>query len=280
VWSTHDEDAELTLYHERSLDDPKQTKQVHLHEGINRIKFKTEVKHDKTATYRLRLSKYGADTEKANNEAVIATPVKGKPHVLYVEGGVLRDPGSAGYLRKALEHEDVDVEVRGPRSLPSKTDELRKYDMVLVSDVPAHFMNPGQMLALDTYVREGGGLIMAGGEDSFGSGGYERTKIEQIMPVRFDSEKIKEQPDVAVVLVIDRSGSMQGPKLEAAKESARVTAEVLSPNDYIAVVAFDSEAQVFVRPTRASNKMRISNDIALLQSGGGTNIFPGLKEAF
>jgi uncharacterized protein YegL len=126
----------------------------------------------------------------------------------------------------------------------------------------------------------GGGLIMAGGEDSFGSGGYERTKIEQIMPVRFDSERMVDQPDVAVVLVIDRSGSMQGPKLEAAKESARATAEVLSPNDYIAVVAFDSEAQVFVRPTRASNKMRISNDIARLQSGGGTNIFPGLKEAF
>src|SRR5262245_59403727 len=134
------------------------------------------------------------------------------------------------------------------------------------------------MAALDAYVQGmGGGLIMAGGEDSFGSGGYERTTIENMMPVRFDSEKIKEQPDIALVLVIDRSGSMQGPKLEAAKESARVTAEVLSPNDMIAV---DSEAQVYVRPTRASNRMRISNDIARLQSDGGTNIFPGLKEAF
>src|SRR3982750_4380368 len=114
------------------------------------------------------------------------------------------------------------------------------------------------MAALDTYVSSmGGGLIMAGGAGSFGSGGYERTRIEQIMPVRFDSEKIKEQPDIAVVLVIDRSGSMQGPKLEAAKESARATAEVLSPNDYIAVVAFDSEAMKLVRPTRASKQMGI-----------------------
>src|SRR5690606_15868845 len=43
---------------------------------------------------------------------------------------------------------------------------------------------------------------------------------------------------------------------------------------------FDSEAQVYVRPTRASNRMRISNDIARLQSGGGTNIYPGLREGF
>ncbi|HEY4056266.1 MAG TPA: VWA domain-containing protein, partial [Kofleriaceae bacterium] len=67
---------------------------------------------------------------------------------------------------------------------------------------------------------------------------------------------------------------------EAAKESARVTTEVLSPNDYIAVVAFDSEAQVFVRPQRAANRSRISADISRLASGGGTNIYPGLKEAF
>ena len=51
---------------------------------------------------------------------------------------------------------------------------------MLVSDVPAHLMGAGQMAALDIYVKGmGGGLIMAGGEDSFGSGGYERTTIEQ-----------------------------------------------------------------------------------------------------
>ncbi|MGE5181062.1 MAG: VWA domain-containing protein [Acidobacteriota bacterium] len=281
VWSTDKQTVTLSLQQDEFPNGLEPSKTVELREGKNLIKFKSDAKHAGATTYRLRLAKYEHDTEKQNNEAVMTAPVKGEPNVLYVEGGVLREPGSAGYLQRALEHENIDVTVRGPAGIPSNPKELEKYDLVMVSDVPAHLMGAGQMAALDTYVKNmGGGLIMAGGEDSFGSGGYERTMIENMMPVRFDSEKIKEQPDVALVLVIDRSGSMQGPKLEAAKESARVTAEVLSPNDYIAVVAFDSEAQVYVRPQRAANRNRISSEIARLNAGGGTNIYPGLKEAF
>ena len=281
VWSTEAQAVTLTLQQDEFPNPLEPSKRIELREGKNLIKFKSDAKHAGATTYKLRLSKFEKDTEAQNNMAVMTAPVKGKPSVLYVEGGILREPGSAGYLQRALEHENIDVTVRGPTGIPSNPKELEKYDLVMVSDVPAHLMGAGQMAALDSYVSAmGGGLIMAGGEDSFGSGGYERTRMEQIMPVRFDSEKIKEQPDVAVVLVLDRSGSMQGPKLEAAKESARVTAEVLSPDDYIAVVAFDSEAQVFVRPQRAANRMRISSEISRLQSGGGTNIYPGLKEAF
>jgi Mg-chelatase subunit ChlD len=281
VWSTEAQVATLALQQDEFPNPLEPSKTVELREGKNLVKFKSDAKRAGATTYKLKLTKFSKDTEKANNEAVMTAPVKGKPSILYVEGGLLREPGSASYLTKALEHEQMDVTVRGPTGIPSNPKELEKYDLVLVSDVPAHLMGAGQMAALDSYVSGmGGGLIMAGGEDSFGSGGYERTRIEQIMPVRFDSEKIKEQPDVALVLVIDRSGSMQGQKLEAAKESARVTAEVLSPDDYLSVVAFDSEAQVFVRPQRAANRMRISAEISRLQSGGGTNIFPGLKEAY
>ncbi|MBP9206629.1 MAG: VWA domain-containing protein [Kofleriaceae bacterium] len=281
VWSTHAETVTLSMQQDEFPNPLEPSKVVELREGKNLIKWKSEAKRAGATTYRVRLARASGDTEKANNEAAMTAPVKGRPSVLYVEGGVMRDPSSAGYLERALEHENIDVEVRGPRGLPSTAKELEKYDLVLVSDVPSHFVGSAQMAALDQYVQGlGGGLIMAGGEDSFGSGGYQGTRIEQIMPVRFDSEKMREQPDIALVLVIDRSGSMQGAKLEAAKESARVTAEVLSPSDLIAVVAFDSEAQVFVRPQRAANRMRISAEISRLQSGGGTNIFPGLREAF
>ncbi len=281
VWATEAQNATLALQQDEFPNALEPSKQVELREGKNLVKFKSDAKRAGATTYKLRLAKVEKDTEAKNNTAVTTAPVRGKPSILYVEGGVLREPGSAGYLQKALEHENIDVSVRGPTGLPSSAKELEKYDLVMVSDVPAHLMGAGQMAALDQYVKGmGGGLIMAGGEDSFGSGGYESTTIENMMPVRFDSEKMKDQPDIALVLVMDKSGSMQGPRIEAAKESARVTAEVLNPKDFIAVVAFDSEATVYVRPTRASNRMRISNDIARLQASGGTNIFPGLKEAF
>jgi uncharacterized protein YegL len=104
--------------------------------------------------------------------------------------------------------------------------------------------------------------------------------MEKIMPVRFDSEKTREQPNVAIALVIDRSGSMGGPKIEGAKEAARATAEVLSPSDLISVIAFDNRPRTVVRLQRASNRFRISTDISRLTAGGGTNIYPALKEAF
>ncbi|HEU0037322.1 MAG TPA: VWA domain-containing protein [Kofleriaceae bacterium] len=280
VWSTEPQTATLTLQQDEFPNPLEPSKRVELREGKNLIKFKSDAKRAGATTYRLALANFTKDTEKANNYAVTTAPVKGRPNILYVEGGMLREPGSATYFQRALEHENMDVTVRGPAGLPSSVKELEKFDLVVVSDVPAHLVGAAQMAALDNYIHQGGGMVMAGGQDSFGSGGYQNTRMEQILPVRFDSEKIKEQPDIALVLVMDRSGSMQGPKLEAAKESARVTAEVLSPNDYISVVAFDSEAQVFVRPQRAANRMRISAEIARLTSGGGTNIFPGLKEAF
>jgi Ca-activated chloride channel homolog len=281
VWSTEPQRVVLSLQQDEFPNALEPRKDVELREGKNLIKFKSEAKRAGATTYTLRLASVAKDTEKANNVAVMTAPVKGRPSVLYVEGSYAREPGVANYMKRALEHENIDVTVRGHTGIPSTAKELEKFDLVMVSDVPAHLMSAASMAALDGYVNSlGGGLIMAGGEDSFGSGGYDRTRIEQMMPVRFDSQKIKEQPDIALVLVIDRSGSMQGPKLEAAKESARVTTEVLSPNDFISVVAFDSEAQVFVRPQRAGNRMRISAEISRLTAGGGTNIFPGLKEAY
>src|SRR5204862_6573489 len=103
---------------------------------------------------KLRIAHADKDTETQNNAAVMTAPVKGRPRVLYVEGGVLQNPGVAGYLQRALQNENIDVEVRGPRGIPGTAKDLEKYDLVLVSDVPAQFMGMGQMAALEGYVRD------------------------------------------------------------------------------------------------------------------------------
>jgi len=281
IWSTHEEEVTVTLHQDDFPNGLEPRKKVALREGINRVKFKTEAKRAGFTTYRLRVADPKEDEEVANNQSVMTAPVRGRPRVLYVEGSVQRNRNSAAYLAKALERENIDVETRGPRGLPSTAKELQRYDLVIISDVPAHFVGMAQMAAVESYVRNiGGGLIMAGGEDSFGSGGYQGTRMEKIMPVRFDSERIREQPNVAIALVVDRSGSMTGPKLLAAKESARATADVLAPSDLITVIGFDNHPSTIVRLQKASNRVRIQNYISKLQAGGGTNIFPALQEAY
>ena len=281
IWSTHEEEVILSLRQDDFPNGLEPTKTVKLHEGVNKVAFKSEAKAAGFTTYRLALRKPKDDAQAENNETVASVPVKGRPHVLYVEGEYERLPQAASYLKRALDRENIDVEVRGPRGVPSSAKELERYDLVMISDVPAMFIGLAQMQALETYVRDmGGGFIMAGGENSFGSGGFEGTRIEKLLPVRFDSEKEINQPQLAVVLVIDRSGSMSGEKIEMAKESARATAEVLEPTDLISVVAFDNQPTTIVRLQKASNRLRISTDIARLQPGGGTNILPALQEAY
>jgi Mg-chelatase subunit ChlD len=86
---------------------------------------------------------------------------------------------------------------------------------------------------------------------------------------------------LAVVFVIDRSGSMnEGSKLDMEKDAVRAAIEALPAEAHVAVVAFDSDADVVVPLTEASHRVRISNDVARIHAGGGTNIFTGLKAAY
>ncbi len=281
IWSTHDEEVTLSLRQDDFPNGLEPMKTVTLHEGVNRVSFKSEAKAAGFSTYKLTLRQPKEDSERANNETVATAPVKGRPRVLYIEGEYERQPQVAAYLKKALERENIDVEVRGARGVPSTAKELERYDLILLSDVAQMYLGLAQMQAIESYVRDlGGGFIMAGGEDSFGPGGYQGTRIEKILPVRFDGEKEKSQPSLAIALVIDRSGSMSGIKMEMAKESARATAEILEPDSLITVIAFDNQPYTVVRVQRASNRLRISTDIARIQPGGGTNILPALQEAY
>ncbi len=277
IYSTHPDQATLSLFKDEFINGMDGRKVVDLLPGRNRVKFKSQVDSSGSVNYRLVLSKIKQDTWKSNNSVIATLPIFGRPKVLYIEG----DQRHAGHLKRALVAEKIDVEVRGPRGLPTSPMGLQKYDLLLMSDVSSIFLGLSHMAAIQSYVRDlGGGFIMAGGQNSFGAGGYYGTPIEKILPVRFDTEKKRDQPTLALVLCIDRSGSMTGPKLELAKDAAKATTEILGRSDLISVVAFDSSPRVIVRLQRAANRLRILNNIAQLQAGGGTNIKPSLVEAY
>lgn len=217
------------------------------------------------------------DTVIENNVAKGIVRVDGRPKVLLVE----RNERDARYLEEALAGEEIEVQVRPESGLPQDMNDLLNYDALILSDVTASNFAPGAMDLVKTYVREmGGGLVMLGGEHSFGLGGYYRTPIEDALPVKMPIKKNIEKPNLAISLVIDKSGSMSGTKMELAKEAAIASAEVLKGNDRFGVIAFDGRAEVITPMTDSSDLSVIISTIARLQAGGGTNIYPGLYQAW
>ncbi|MGE0707749.1 MAG: VWA domain-containing protein [Planctomycetota bacterium] len=218
-----------------------------------------------------------ADTRPENNVARAAVRVEGRPRVLVIE----RELREARYFADALQAEEIEVELRPPQGLPTQLNELLGYHVLVLSDVPADVMTRPQMDLIKRYVKElGGGLVMLGGEKSFGLGGYYRTPVEEALPVRMPVRKNIEKPNLALVLVIDRSGSMSGDKIQLAKEAAIASSEVLKSTDEFGVVAFDSVAQWICPLTSATERDRIVATVARLEAGGGTNIYPGLYRAY
>ncbi len=252
--------------------------------GTTRLEFgharlKDAGTHDLEATCRV-LS--GADRFALNNHLRGRVAVLVRPKVLYVEGA----KGQNQYLARALA-DDFDVETVDQDGLPRSLVGLKPYQAILLSDVPrvsasgVPLLTDGDMRNLEEYVKKGGGLLVLGGENSLGSGGYQDTYLDKhVLPVRMDVEATMETPTIALMLAVDRSGSMQGPKMELAKEAARATAESLAPDDLIGVVAFDSEARLAVRLQRAGNRYRISTDIGKLTASGGTHVYPALDMAY
>jgi uncharacterized membrane protein len=277
IFSSRPQKVKATLKQGEAINGLDGIRTLDLRAGDNDVTFKSVVRVAGEVTYALDLSEIPEDRFKENNRFAVSVAVPGRPAVLYVEG----NPSRATYLASALTAQELEVDVRGPRELPSSIRELERYDFVILSDAPAEAVSLTQQDAVESYVRDlGGGFLFAGGEAGFGLGGWYHTTIERILPVRMDSEKKRDEPQVAMVLVIDRSGSMSGLPLEMAKAAAKATADTLSSDDTLEVIAFDSSPTRVVRMTAAKHRARIQNDIARIQAGGGTEIFSALDAAY
>jgi Ca-activated chloride channel family protein len=272
--STRPQKLIATLYRDDFVNPLDGRKELELPAGRTTVRWKSEVPQGGLARYSVRLSGGLADTSPHNNRADAVAAVRGNPRVLLIEGGA----GSHA-LADALAKEHIDVEVRGPSALPAAPEALQPFDLLALSDVQAGAVGPAQAQAIERYVEGGGGFVFLGGENV--TDGWSGTRLEKLLPVRFDKPRQRDEAQLGLILCIDRSGSMEAEgRLELAKEAAKATAELLGPDDLIGVIAFDSTAQSIVRLQRAANRLRITTDISRLRPGGGTAILPPLREAF
>jgi hypothetical protein len=222
------------------------------------------------------------DTLVQNNSAGAYVIVQGPPRVLVVEG----TPGEGRFLVDALRTAGLQVDVSAPDGAALDSGTLLSYASAALVDVPADSLPAGRMLTIKSYVRDhGGGLLVVGGDKAFGPGGYARTPLEDMLPVRMDLRGKSLSTSVALMIVMDVSGSMGGgpggaSKMDLAKEAALAAVELLGEYDQVGILAFDDHNQWMIRPSFASDLTPIEDAISRMQPGGGTEIYPALKEAF
>ena len=247
---------------------------VQLTAGTNYVSLKTTLNTAQETTLQAKLL-IDDDPVQINNSFRESVQVIERPRVLYVEGR----PDSAKHLRQALESGGLSVEIASPRNLANSTELLETYSAIILSDVNRNELTQSQMDAIASYVSErSGGFILAGGEAVFGDDGYSETPIEKILPVTFT---IKEKPrDVAIIIVLDKSWSMAGTKIELSKEASKAAVDVLEDQHRIGVVSFNNDLDWPVRLQPASNREWIKNRIGSIVPSGYTNIYPALEAAF
>ena len=230
------------------------------------------------------------DTLVENNRAQATTIQRGQPAVLIVDSA----PDKMQALVGALKEAHVAATVRPPDGLPVTMEDLQAFDVLILSDVPAvksdgsrPNLSLAQMKLYSDWVREfGGGFAMLGGDKSFGLGGYYGTPIEKILPVRMDHNDIAESPVVAVMIILDSSGSMSQPiagqtKIALANQGAALAMEVLQPKDLLGVMAVDTRVHQVATLTRHDNRAEVASQIKRITAGGGgIYIYTSLVDAF
>ena len=219
------------------------------------------------------------DAEPRNNVARASVHVAGAPRVLILAG----DGGGADQLQAALEGAGFVVDTGGEADFPEALEDIAAYDAIVLANLPATDADRLQLRNLAAYVEDlGRGLAMIGGDRSFGLGGYYKTPVERVLPVRMTRSGQLELPSQAIVLAIDRSGSMGGggiSPMEIAKDAAVAVVELMKPSDELGVVGFTGAASWVSPFGPLDDKDEVVRRIGTMRAGGGTDIYNALRES-
>ena len=284
VESNYETDAVLELYNGSSTITESE---VHLNRGSNRFVFSRQVDSDENSNameiLRAQVRAEG-DTCRENDVYNAYSVVETAPRVLVISG---QNTVVSGFTA-ALNAAGCDYSAVSVLNAPDSIDAMLEYKSIIlvdtyIDDLPAGFLNN-----LESYVKDYGcGFVCCGGEDSFALGGYRDTVLETILPVDMELRGVDEKPSMAMVMIIDRSGSMSSPvsgsqasNLDIAIRAATVAVDNLQSSDYVGVLTFDDEYSWQVELTQVDDKTEIKDAIRGINEGGGTTIKPALKEAY
>ncbi len=221
------------------------------------------------------------DAEPRNDVLSATTEVTQAPRVLLVT----QRPSNAAALAQ-LAAAGLDVVALPPRRMPASVAGLSPYREVVLDDLPATVLDGARVAALDAAVRRQGiGLFALGGTHSLTLGHYSQTALEKILPVRGETPASLRDGNVALQLVLDRSGSMDDlagdvPKIVMSRAAARLAADfAIQHVDSLGVLAFDQVAHILVPmgKTTPAAAPHIHQVIGGMFSDGGTNIYQALR---
>ncbi|NQU75836.1 MAG: VWA domain-containing protein [Planctomycetes bacterium] len=175
----------------------------------------------------------GSDELSQNNVASCITFVAGEGHVRVVDTDPQRSAGIVQMLRSA----GIDARGWDPSNFPDRLAELLDKDAILLVDVHNSDLSLSQQEVLQRYVEDlGGGLVVAGGPNSFGAGGWIGSPLAEILPVDLDPPQKKQMPKGALVLIMHACEMPNGNYWS--KEMSIAAIKSLSRLDLVGVVEY------------------------------------------
>ena len=238
--------------------------------GVTQLTFRDLVDRPGVARYRLQLSA-ATDRIPENTLGDGAVRVQAPATILLVNAS-----GRPDNMSRALAAGKLHVRTVAAADMPGSVADLLAYRAVILENVPASGARPEALPALARYATDlGGGLLITGGAASFGVGGYFKSALDPYLPVSMEVKNEHRKLSLAMVVALDRSGSMATPagdgrtKMDLANLGTCAAIETLGPYDEVGVLAVDSSTHIVSPLTSASEKDAICDQVRRIQSMGG-----------
>ena len=241
---------------------------VKLAKGVNHLRLQASVNSTGAVDLAGKISAQGLG-EAAFEDAVTLR----SPRVLLVS----RDPeASEEHLVRTLQANQFAVE-RAPNGVPDKIDD---FQLIVINNWDMESIPLPRKAALEDFVKKGGGLIWIAGEHNIyvEKKGQPEDAFERTLPAKLAPPRSPE--GTCVVLIIDKSSSMEGRKIELARLASIGVVENLRPIDSVGVLIFDNSFQWAVPIRKADDRAAIKRLISGITPDGGTQIAPALTEAY